>query len=1494
MTQNDFFTNSVKGISKLLNDYLPSIFPNDALTCSDFTVRDDDYFPLFWNLKFMLGGRLLELNNIKGIGINSVDGMINPFEKCEQTPLVLIEKKSRFLEDLKKNKKDIDEEKKSQSETEFDEADEFTDASQEEVSEDSVKTNEGKYINLEDFHVIRGADLAKALSIIEFICSSFFEYDYDNKPQLKNRKYILKSSEIEDIFNLPSLKIRAESILNHTFRLSEIYPVILETTYNEGNISVEGIRSIKCPGYIPVQTGNDLYLESEKRKIIYHSEVTSKQMRLPHFSHFGKIDMLESPESESIGLTLFLARGAEFNPSQLCIDCKESNASPENLLSLSTSAVPFLNYSDGPRVTMGGKNLKQAVEVDGAQIPMIKTGVEDLVDLKLGVNALVGYMLYDGVNFEDGIVISESFAKKMSVKSRRSLKSQSLIDIYSFNVKEEFEAGDYKFIYCEFKGKEDKDKDYSEKYRLCYKIRLRGSIKDGEPLVTQQMEMAIVSKGSRGRGNKARQEEWKDVSFHFQNEESVEERVLMRYHGFYPAEIKKVDISVKVLEYSPVEIQKISKKTILEKTEFSFVVEEEKPFEIGDKMTGRHGNKGTVSKIVSDDKMPKVVIDKEEKTLDCIISPMSVVSRMNIGQLLEIHSTVAYGERVVKPFGFFDQTDLLEKLREKGADEWGYFRLTDGRRIAAGYQYMVRLDHCVRDKLHVVKTANTSVINGQPLKGKRIKGGQRIGEMEFWTLFSHNAFNVIEDFAKTNLNTHDKKQKDLFDTFDKKHKKTLGILLSKAYKSYSKEYENEYELSLESGINDKNIITSFEAKKLTRKSDLSASQKEALKENRKELEKENKDFRTLLKIRNRYIFNYIKGKDGYFRQHMLGRRIHYSGRTTITPEPGLDINTVLLPVDVGIKWFEKIGNWQEDLIKLDFENAKHGDQSARELITSKLNDFIDAQSFADLKYMVLLNRQPSLHRHSIQSFYIKFWKNYSIGLPTLLCDGFGADFDGDTMAFYFPVSQFSKDENIRDDIQSELKKMLPTENPFRLGDRKFAWSTSQDFAFGHDKDKDGFENEMFELTQRENYLDDLMEYKNKILKKSCEKELSISFFDIIKDIEAENECGPFLKLFKKYKARGKDEQFNQLTKKIDIIQSGNHFGTGLDIEEYLCTKKEDSLDNEYYPIALRSRSNLMEKKLSVANAGYFTRKMVSFLYPYTVKEYDCKTEDGIILSKENYERILEMSENNFKLRRFVLGRNVKFNGNWVLVDERKLEEIENSCWENLEIRSPLKCKCKNGICAKCYGADIAKPVLSDASLPDVNSFVGVSAGHVIGEFGTQLSMKTFQTGKSFSPDKLSRLFFSRFEFDEEGKRTKKEIKDYFAYLENIANQKAGDESLFDSIGVFSIHMEILYAYMVSKAIYKEWDMKEYMKKFDKMGVLTSLSFESAKSILAGSTRIDGVYIPGIFDYVDFDQSDEIDEKFFISKKHKKDYDEVSPTTAYMFANPFLKKVLKNG
>ncbi|WP_165275461.1 hypothetical protein [Thermotoga sp. Ku-13t] len=216
-----------------------------------------------------------------------------------------------------------------------------------------------------------------------------------------------------------------------------------------------------------------------------------------------------------------------------------------------------------------------------------------------------------------------------------------------------------------------------------------------------------------------------------------------------------------------------------------FELEVEKPLKVGDKISGRHGNKGVISRILPDEKMPKVLIDGEWTTADVLLSPLSVVSRMNLGQLFETQISLLIKKGLYRDC--FDVTEtvdepqrreILEKLKSLGADDLGRFpvRFDDTEiRAVAGYQYMVRLDHCVGDKIHAIGLhAPTSPITFQPFKGRSRNGGQRLGEMEFWTLLDHNAFKTLELFKECNRDSTEDRVTEKLNEF-------LSHILSRVY-----------------------------------------------------------------------------------------------------------------------------------------------------------------------------------------------------------------------------------------------------------------------------------------------------------------------------------------------------------------------------------------------------------------------------------------------------------------------------------------------------------------------------------------------------------------------------------------------------------------------------------------------------------------------------------------------------------------------------------------
>jgi DNA-directed RNA polymerase subunit beta len=173
----------------------------------------------------------------------------------------------------------------------------------------------------------------------------------------------------------------------------------------------------------------------------------------------------------------------------------------------------------------------------------------------------------------------------------------------------------------------------------------------------------------------------------------------------------------------------------------------------GDKMAGRHGNKGVVSKIVPVEDMPYL---EDGTPVDIIISPLSVLARMNLGQLLEVHlgwAAEKLGYRVGVPvFENFSEERMAEEIKKAGLPLSGKVKLYNGKtgelmdnEVTVGVSYMMKLIHMVEDKTHARSTGPYSLVTQQPLGGKAQMGGQRLGEMEVWALEAHRAAHVLQE-----------------------------------------------------------------------------------------------------------------------------------------------------------------------------------------------------------------------------------------------------------------------------------------------------------------------------------------------------------------------------------------------------------------------------------------------------------------------------------------------------------------------------------------------------------------------------------------------------------------------------------------------------------------------------------------------------------------------------------------------------------------------------
>ena len=372
------------------------------------------------------------------------------------------------------------------------------------------------------------------------------------------------------------------------------------------------------------------------------------------------------------------------------------------------------NYNQTPIVRVGDRVDADEVLADG---PAMENG-----ELALGQNPLIAFMTWDGYNFEDAIAINERLVKE---------------DVYtSLHIEEhESEARDTKLGPEEITREipnvgEDALKNLDE-FGI---IRIGAEVKDGDILVGK-----VTPKGV--------------------TELSAEERLLHAIFGEKAREVR--DTSLRVPHGAGGIVQDVKIFTREGGDELSpgvnmmvrVYIAQKRKLQVGDKMAGRHGNKGTVSVVIPEEDMPFM---PDGTPIDIMLSPMGVPSRMNIGQVLDLHLGMAarkLGIHVASPvFDGARDEDIWSALKEAGLPGDGKTVLYDGRtgeafdnRIAVGVMYYLKLAHMVDDKIHARSIGPYSLVTQQPLGGKAQFGGQRFGEMEVWALEAYGAAYTLQE-----------------------------------------------------------------------------------------------------------------------------------------------------------------------------------------------------------------------------------------------------------------------------------------------------------------------------------------------------------------------------------------------------------------------------------------------------------------------------------------------------------------------------------------------------------------------------------------------------------------------------------------------------------------------------------------------------------------------------------------------------------------------------
>ncbi len=582
------------------------------------------------------------------------------------------------------------------------------------------------------------------------------------------------------------------------------------------------------------------------------------EVRDVNASHYGRICPIESPEGQNIGLITSLASYAKIDdygfimtPYRKVIDKKltdeveyltadqeedamisiatievdENNmiveetvparfrgdnliikadqvdyvdVSPQQIVAITTSCIPFLEHDDATRALMGANMQRQSVPLLKAEAPIVGTGVEfvaakdsgseviakadgvvefvdsrkvvvknakgkdeyrlanfelsnagtcqhqrpivkvgekiksgdvladgpstDQGELALGKNVLVAFMTFDGYNYEDAVILNEKLVKN---------------DVYTGIHLEDFE------MQCrETKlGPEEITRDIPNVSDEARKnldengvVIIGTEVKEGDILVGKVTPKGIAELSSEEKllhaifGEKTRE---------------VRDTSLRVPHGGDGIVHDVKIFSRKENDELPAGVSKVIRVYIAQK----------RKIQVGDKMAGRHGNKGVISLVLPEEDMPYL---EDGRTVDIMLNPQGVPSRMNLGQILELHLGMAAKElniHVATPvFDGAKPEDITALMKEAGMDEDGKRVLYDGRtgdafdnRIAVGIMYMIKLHHMVDDKLHARSTGPYSLVTQQPLGGKAQFGGQRFGEMEVWALYAYGAAHLLQE-----------------------------------------------------------------------------------------------------------------------------------------------------------------------------------------------------------------------------------------------------------------------------------------------------------------------------------------------------------------------------------------------------------------------------------------------------------------------------------------------------------------------------------------------------------------------------------------------------------------------------------------------------------------------------------------------------------------------------------------------------------------------------
>jgi len=374
----------------------------------------------------------------------------------------------------------------------------------------------------------------------------------------------------------------------------------------------------------------------------------------------------------------------------------------------------FTAFHQRPVVSLGDTVKRGAVLAD--------TSSSDRGQMALGQNILMAFMSWSGSNYEDAIIISERLVKDSRFTSIH-------IEEFTVNVRDT-KLGPEVTTHDIPNVGESKLRNLDEDGI----VRIGAEVRPGDILVGK-----ITPKG--------------------ETQLTPEERLLRSLFGEKARDVKDTSKRMENGKRGRIIGVKVFSREKGDKLESGILkrihieVAELRAASVGDKLAGRHGNKGVISKVLPEEDMPYMA---DGRPVDMILTPLGVPSRMNLGQILELHlglaaHTLNY-QAVVPPFAGATDTEVKEELVKAGIAPTGKMKLFDGRTgehfsqdIAVGYMYIMKLHHMVEDKIHMRSIGPYSLITQQPLGGKAQGGGQRFGEMEVWALLGHGAAYTLRE-----------------------------------------------------------------------------------------------------------------------------------------------------------------------------------------------------------------------------------------------------------------------------------------------------------------------------------------------------------------------------------------------------------------------------------------------------------------------------------------------------------------------------------------------------------------------------------------------------------------------------------------------------------------------------------------------------------------------------------------------------------------------------